>query len=301
MMMIRQHQDHSLCPCCDAPNEDNQHVLQCPSMSATHKWAACFNGLQTFLGKEQTNGTLQAAILSRVQAWRNGLPMHRYPAARLLQEAIAEQDEIGWWNFMLGRISKKFALIQDLHFKSIGSKKGGGVWARKLIKHVWELCWHMWDHRNSIKHKGETALDQRKLDEARQEVREEFAKGVIGLLQKDHHYVHPSKKEWTLQLDPENTTTWLSSVQQSRRSWWLLNESLAAQAQKQRQFMRSWLLRQEIIDPMMPLHRRSIPPDESTLTSHSSQDTMEETDDSHSQIIETDSSQPSLRSSSSSE
>ena len=59
---------------------------------------------------------------------------------------------IGWWNFMLGRITPKFAAVQQQHYMSMEKRQQGKTWSRKLIRQLWDIAWTMWEHRNFITH-----------------------------------------------------------------------------------------------------------------------------------------------------
>ena len=63
---------------------------------------------------------------------------------------MAEQDRIGWENFLLGRMSKKILQAQQVHYSNIGSRRTGSSWATKLIRQGWLVIWKMWEHHNHI-------------------------------------------------------------------------------------------------------------------------------------------------------
>ena len=116
----------------------------------------------------------------------------------------------------MGRVTTKFAVIQQKHFRIQGLRNTGKALLRKMITQVWDISWTMWEHRNFVLHKTMTPRKQAQLDDLRQKVREEFAKGTHGMAMKDSHYLDPTKKEWALEQDLEDTATWLQSVRLSR-------------------------------------------------------------------------------------
>jgi hypothetical protein len=61
-----------------------------------------------------------------------------------------------------------------------------------------------------------TPRKQEQLNNMREKVREEYAKGTHGMDKKDRHYLDNTRKEWALQQDLEDTATWLESVRISR-------------------------------------------------------------------------------------
>ena len=196
--------------------------------------------LRKKLEEEQTYPPLLVAIASRLQSWHQGLPMEPYRHEREVREAIAEQDQIGWWNFSLGRMSTKFAPIQSRHYESLGLRRTGAVWARKLITELNEILWEMWEHRNHVLHKTMTPQKEQQLENIREQIREQFVLGKIGLPKRDQHYVNPKKKSWALQLGLEDATRWLSSVAHSCEGRLAMQNCAAAGLLMQQRFMRNW-------------------------------------------------------------
>ena len=240
MLKMRKWQDHSECPLCQCILEDNQHVLCCPDLQAQDKMRTLQSDLCKKLAEENTYPPLMVAIASRLQSWHQGLPLEPYQHERAVRNAIAEQDLIGWWNFSLGRVSVKFAAIQNKHYESMGLRRTGAVWARKLITELNKILWQMWEHRNNVLHKTMTPQKEQQLANIREQVREQFALGKIGLSKRDHHYLDPEKKTWALQLGLEDATRWLSSVTYSRVGRLAIQNCAAAGLLMQQKFMRNW-------------------------------------------------------------
>ena len=51
-----------------------------------------------------------------------------------------------------------------------------------------------------------TPQKEQQLENIREQIREQFVLGKIGLPKRDQHYVNPKKKTWALQLGLEDTT-----------------------------------------------------------------------------------------------
>ncbi len=147
----------------------------------------------------------------------------------------------------MGRVTTKFAVIQQKHFRIQGLRNTGKALLRKMITQVWDISWTMWEHRNCILHKTMTPRKQAHLENLRQKVREQFADGTHGMAMKDRHYLDPTKKEWALEQDLEDTSIWLKSVRISRG----LHTRTKSQATplgvvRQQQIMHAWLHQQEL-------------------------------------------------------
>ena len=195
--------------------------------------------LQTKLEEEKTFPPLLVAITSRLQSWHQGLPMEPYQHEREVRDAIAEQDQIGWWNFSLGRISTKFAAIQDRHYESLGLRRTGAVWAGKMITELNKILWQMWEHRNNLLHKTMTPQKEQQLENIREQILEQFVLGKIGLPKRDQHYVNPKKKTWALQLGQEDATRWLFSVAHSHEGRLAMQNCAATGRLMQQKFMKN--------------------------------------------------------------
>jgi len=182
-----------------------------------------------------------------------------------VQQAIAEQDKIGWWNFLLGRVSKKFANIQQRHYLSLGSRRSGSVWVRKLVTELWQILWTMWEHRNHIQHNTLTPRKEQLLNRLRQEIREQFAQGTNGLPKRDHHYLEAKNKEWALTQDLETTTTWLAAVAHSREAKLVSSQCAAAGLARQKKFITNWLHRKPNNPAISLLQEQQTTPTTDTL------------------------------------
>ena len=189
------------------------------------------------LEEENTFPPLLVAIASRLQSWHQGLPMEPYRHERAVRDAIAEQDLIGSWNFCLGRVSTKFAAIQNRHYESLGMRRTGAVWARKLITELNEI---LWEHRNNVLHNTMTPQKEQQLANIQEQMREQFALGKIGLSKRDHHCLDPEKKTWALQLGLEDATRWFSSMTHSRTGRLAIQNCAATGLLLQQKFMRNW-------------------------------------------------------------
>ena len=196
-------QDHCTCCRCNSEEEeeDTRHVVKCKSPTAVAKWNFLLKKVGTWMAEKNTEPNLRLYIINGLSCWHQNLPQRHRPGTRQFQDAFKEQDEIGWWNFLLGRATASFAEIQERHYRHLKSDRGGKVWLRGLLKQVLDIPWQMWEHRNSILHGTLTNRDQAELENLQQTVREEFAKGRRGLHQMDHNKL--TNREWLLEQNIE--------------------------------------------------------------------------------------------------
>jgi hypothetical protein len=152
MMKIWSFQDHEECPRCAEVKETPLHVLDCGAMSTKVIWSKSMTKLQTWMESTNTMPELQTALITRLRQWKgetNDNPTFSTHCG--LRAAILHQDEIGWYNFLMGRISLQWKEVQQRYYEWLGRRNTGKKWATALIQKVWEVSWDMWDHRNDVR------------------------------------------------------------------------------------------------------------------------------------------------------
>ncbi len=84
---------------------------------------ACFN-------QQETHPGVAHLLLARINAWRYHQET-RFPTPLIptLKTAYLDQQEIGWFNFLQGRISTSWVTIQSDYYKLIDSRRSGATWA----------------------------------------------------------------------------------------------------------------------------------------------------------------------------
>jgi hypothetical protein len=110
MIQIWKFQDHAECPRCPEQDEDPPHILKCPAPSATLRWEKALTVLEVWMTAHHTMPELTTAILRCLEEWKHPNPSRRLSRAAIttrygLRAAILEQDDIGWYNFLMGRPS----------------------------------------------------------------------------------------------------------------------------------------------------------------------------------------------------
>jgi hypothetical protein len=108
---------------------------------------------------------LQSVILLRLRQWK-GLTTQNpaFTASHSLRTAVHHQDEIGWYNFLMGRISVKWHAVQHWYYEWLGKSNTGRKWAVALIKKIFKVSWDMWDHRNDVRLNTTTCAKFRRIN-----------------------------------------------------------------------------------------------------------------------------------------
>ena len=104
------------------------------------------------------------AIISNLQARRAEAPypFHNF-ASRTLQKAIRHQDQIGWFNFIEGFLSRKWRELLETHFEQINSKKSPLLWMSRLQQKLWGIMKAMWKDRNDTLHGDGNAVHRHEM------------------------------------------------------------------------------------------------------------------------------------------
>jgi hypothetical protein len=75
-------------------------------------------------------------------------PRHR------LKVAFRAQSQIGWDNFLKGRLSRDWITCMDHHFESNGSTLTENECITTLIMRLWEHMDHIWTYHNNTYHEN---------------------------------------------------------------------------------------------------------------------------------------------------
>ena len=105
-MLKRKKRDSDECPRCGKVHEDNIHVIQCDDTQAKETWSEATISLLDYMYKLKTHDDVIQSITSCMTAWRDQRELPEFNDYSYdLQQALREQTEIGWNNFMFGRLS----------------------------------------------------------------------------------------------------------------------------------------------------------------------------------------------------
>ena len=142
------------CPLCRAPNEDHCHVLRCPHPTR-EKWRNDFlNSIPRVCDDLRTDHHLCTLLEAGIRSWLYSSPLDSSPYPTKYLPLIHEQTTIGWKQFFQGRISTKWASLQQEHLWTQTPIKGqdGTSWSRSILGHIFTKWNQLWDSRNSAQH-----------------------------------------------------------------------------------------------------------------------------------------------------
>ena len=128
------------------------------------------------------------------------------------------QDEIGWRNFMEGRVSKEFYAIQRLHLIHSSSFLGGDDWVKQFISRILHITHSQWIYRNFTLHdrmKGYLRLKDRLVTLA----------DIETLMETQPHEL-PKESEFLLEMDMDR----LCSSDIDHQKYWIYAMKAARKA-----------------------------------------------------------------------
>lgn len=142
------------CPCCSCPIEDKDHIILCPDEGRTKLYKDGVTKLDVWLRQQRTDPLLRRLIRQYLSGRSQTTMMSLLrPGTQAKYVRLAEEhDDLGWTNFIEGRISRKFFEIQLQFYVTKRSRKSAGKWTAGLIERLIGLIHSQWLYRNSQIH-----------------------------------------------------------------------------------------------------------------------------------------------------
>jgi hypothetical protein len=225
---------HNRCPRC-SQREDVPHIIKCTHGAANETWDQSMDSLSTWLSSQQTFPSMSQLFITRLTAWRENKETHfPLPGVSFLSQAYHEQSDIGWFNFLQGRISNYWVYIQSAYYEHLDSRRTGHTWAKNLIQHLWTISWNMWQNRNYILHNVHTAADTGLASKLNHRIRKEFDLDVDGLAPIHHYMIRRMRLTRILLWDNPEKIAWLATIKTARIAW----KRKIKQSRLQRQMLR---------------------------------------------------------------
>ena len=126
---------------------------------------------------------------------------------------MRDQNNIGWRNFLYGRISRKWReQYTELADANISQ---GKRWATEMVSKLMKVSWDQWQFRNAIKHSADHPLVAAERERVGQLVSSQFLQGTYHLLPKDRRRLNISKEE-ILKKSLEAQKKWVESMEAAR-------------------------------------------------------------------------------------
>jgi hypothetical protein len=211
----------SKCPNCKQEQEKSHHLNRCPDQGRTLLFKENVASLIDWMhGHNRTNAEL-AYWLEKYLIFRGTRTLThlvRDQGSNQIREAAASQDEIGWVEFLHGKVSVTIAEIQEIHCKLSDCRMTGDDWMKHFIGKLLQISHLQWLYRNFTLH-------DKKRGYLRLQRRKEILKEVDHLLDMNTDDI-PKESQYLLELD----FTPLYSASFEKQSYWVLAMKAARRA-----------------------------------------------------------------------
>lgn len=154
--------NHSKCPRCNQNNEDNLHVVMCPDEEVRENLYENISKIEDWMDKYDTHPAINHMFSTTLYDFGQSnftdnalfiLFDDESNIATIIKEAASDQDEIGWLNTFEGKLSKKWELAQDEHYRIVEeTRKSGLTWTTWFIEKLYDTTKSQWTHRNEVLH-----------------------------------------------------------------------------------------------------------------------------------------------------
>ena len=220
-------QEHTKCPRCLQDNEDTQHVLKCQGADTAELWENEMKKLEEWMQEHNIHSEIRKLITLNLNKWCRGSHINYNPSNPYLQLAASEQEQIGWFPFILGFWSKQISKCQRDHMESQASAKSPQLLLSKAQRKIWHIAWMMWDHRNKFLHEENKSYHPNEIIGIDREIRQEWSMNLdqipptyaalfSGTLEQKLKKQHSAKIRWLTtiwSLREIHTPDYLTNVQ----------------------------------------------------------------------------------------
>jgi hypothetical protein len=232
------------CPRCGDPNESTRHIVECKGTGTELTFTLATQKLEAHLTTLDTAPPIITAIMTTIRQWQKYGDDH---LPRLWQRdiygahhAVGSQDKIGWYKFLLGRMSKKWSDSQQRYIRSMRRKNSGRRWTASVIQKALDIAWDMWEQRNDINQNTMHPRRAANMEEIKAQLRESYHCGRNSLLPIDPYLF--SKAEASLLMgEPNLMLQWIYSFLTATRRAAVAEEDLERTMTSKRALMRCWL------------------------------------------------------------
>jgi hypothetical protein len=212
----------SICPRCLKSDETNAHVYCCTATDAVKQRKADWLELWKQLRRSNTAAIIEATwrhYLSPIvdiplgNSIVDSFPIVHGELSDLLQQAIQEQEIIGWEKLLVGMGTVVWKSIQDLfdHDNPKPPKRSASAWMNSAIHQLLKFSMRCWKARNQTVH-GATWQEQRTI--ALQQAREQITEIYRNPPKLAHHFrsIFEIPLEHRLKLPLNAAEQWLAQI-----------------------------------------------------------------------------------------
>lgn len=155
------------CPNCGASPERSNHMLHCRDPDRAALFASSVHTLVEWLHKQQTDFELILLIKQYLLARGDRTMLSLCHPNSIYRQLAYMHDQIGYDNFLEGRISSLFRSMRQRDISDRNLRKHAGHWCNGLVLHLLQITHRQWTYRCQTVHykaaDGLTEEQQRKI------------------------------------------------------------------------------------------------------------------------------------------
>ena len=218
--------------------------MECKGTGADATFALAVQKLETDMTAIDTAPHIVTAIIRRIQQWRKygdrALPRFKDHDQWGTQHAVREQDLIGWYQFLLGRVGRKWSDAQQRYIDSLYKRNTGRRWTISLIQKALDVAWDMWEQRNDIKHNTLHPRAAAAVLDIKVQLQMLYRKGSTEFLSQDK-LLFTKSEDTLLKGDSSEMLQWITSVLNATRRAAQAKNDAYATMKTERSLMKRWL------------------------------------------------------------
>jgi hypothetical protein len=135
------------CPNCGDSPEKANHMLHCRSSDRVAVFTSSVMKLSEWLHKQQTDFELNLLIKDYLLARGDRTLLSFCGPNSIYRQLAHHHDQLGYDNFLEGRISKLFCSMRQLDISRRGLRKNAGHWCNGLVLHLLQITHRQWTYR----------------------------------------------------------------------------------------------------------------------------------------------------------
>lgn len=153
MLTKRKERDRAACHKCGAP-ETTIHTVQCQHETTVANYIVAKRPLQQWL-KKTTSLIIMQAVMEMLDAYQSDRRARPKECDNEhVNIATLYQASIGPRSFGEGLLSQHWQLAQRQYNLQKGGHETSKRWVSRLIQHLWEISWNLWEKRNEEIHRS---------------------------------------------------------------------------------------------------------------------------------------------------
>ena len=152
------------CALCKTPDENYHHVLRCQHQTRADWRTQTIKKLVDKSVDKRGDPNLTSILRHGLESWLKDVPFDESPYPLEYRTLLQEQRQIGWSHFFQGRVSTKWAALQQRHLASLPPIKGqdGTSWVRSVLQTLFTQWNMLWESRNADQHGRDSATQAKK-------------------------------------------------------------------------------------------------------------------------------------------